>query len=94
MVVPELESDGRGVELLDGDAGSLLWFILMITSRVVRVEFGFSCITLGSAQGGNLTSLLKEKQPRLIGGQRVTLLLARCSRSATSSQLLSVSYAC
>lgn len=60
-----------GVELLDGGAGSCCGFTLIIILRVARVEFGFSCITLGSAQGGNLTSLPKEKQQKLTGeGQR------------------------
>lgn len=50
VVVLEPESDGRGgVELLDGGAGSCCGLTLIIILRVAWVEFGFSCITLGSA---------------------------------------------
>lgn len=60
---------GGGVELLDGGAGFCCGFTLIIILRVAQVEFGLSCSTLGSAWGGNLTSVPKEKQQRLTGGQ-------------------------
>lgn len=59
-----------GVELLEGGAGSCCGLTLVIILGVAQVEFGFSCTTLGSVQGGNLTSLLKEKQQKLTGEEQ------------------------
>lgn len=48
-------------------AGSCCGSALMLALRVTRVEFVFLCISVGSAQRENYTSLPKGQQQRLLG---------------------------